>query len=200
MALKKSSAKSKQVTKAKATAKAKPKAEAQSKAAPVAKAASKLVAKSQGLNVGDKVPQFSLPSTAGGELSSTAWIGKKVVLYFYPKDSTSGCTLEGQQFTALNAKFNKLNTIVFGVSRDSIKSHEKFREKYDFNFHLISDPEELLCNLFGVIKEKNMYGKKVLGIERSTFLIDESGVVVAAWRGVKADGHASQVFETVKGK
>jgi peroxiredoxin Q/BCP len=121
-----------------------------------------------------------------------------VVLYFYPKDNTPGCTLEGQDFRDLNAKFKRANTVVLGVSRDSVKSHEGFKQKQDFNFDLLSDADEKLCKLFDVIKLKNMYGKQVMGVERSTFLIDAKGVLRREWRKVKVDGHAAEVLDATK--
>lgn len=125
--------------------------------------------------------------------------GKKVVLYFYPKDDTPGCTLEGQQFSQLAPEFEKHNAVVLGVSRDSVKSHDKFKCKYDFSIELLSDEKEVLCKTFDVIKEKNMYGRKVLGIERSTFVIDEDGKLLREYRKVTADGHASQVLHDLSG-
>lgn len=121
-----------------------------------------------------------------------------MVLYFYPKDDTPGCTLEGQQFTQLHSEFEKANTLIFGISRDSVKSHDKFKCKYNFGFELLSDEKEEACQLFDVIKEKNMYGKKVMGIERSTFVIDGNGNLVKEYRKVSADGHAAQVLEDIK--
>jgi len=123
---------------------------------------------------------------------------KKMILYFYPKDDTPGCTLEGQDFSRLLAEFKKNNVEVFGVSRDSVASHCKFRDKFGFRFELLSDADESLCRLFDVIKEKNMYGKKVMGIERSTFIIDENQKLVAEFRKVKADGHAEAMLDFVK--
>lgn len=124
--------------------------------------------------------------------------GNKVVIYFYPKDSTPGCTTEGQDFRDLHTKFRRQNAIVFGVSRDSIASHEKFRSKQKFPFDLISDPDEKLCRKFDVIREKSLYGRKFMGIERSTFLIDENGKLRAEWRKVRVKGHAAEVLDTVK--
>ena len=124
--------------------------------------------------------------------------GKNIVLYFYPKDSTPGCTLEGQDFRDNKSKFSARNTVILGVSRDSIKSHENFKSKQSFSFDLLSDPDEKLCKQFDVIKEKNMYGKKVIGIERSTFLIDEDGILVKEWRKVKVKGHVGEVLEEIK--
>ena len=124
--------------------------------------------------------------------------GKKVVIYFYPKDSTPGCTTEGQDFAALHNKFKRAGAVIFGVSRDSLASHEKFKAKFKFPFELISDPDERLCEKFDVIKEKTLYGRKFLGIERSTFLIDADGKLRAEWRKVRVKGHAEQVLEAVK--
>lgn len=149
-------------------------------------------------SVGESVSNFSLPSTAGSDFSLQACQGKKVVLYFYPKDSTPGCTTEGLEFSKLIKDFRKNKTEVFGISRDSLKSHDNFKCKQDFQFELLSDAEEVACDLFAVIKEKNMYGKKVLGIERSTFLIGEDGTLLKEWRKVKAAGHAQEVLQAVK--
>lgn len=124
--------------------------------------------------------------------------GQNVVLYFYPKDSTPGCTQEGQDFRDLHAKFRRQKTVIFGVSRDSLKSHEKFKEKQQFPFELISDPEEALCRQFDVIKEKKLYGRTFMGVERSTFLIDKDGKLRAEWRKVKVKGHAEEVLEAIK--
>ncbi len=145
-----------------------------------------------------KVPAFSLPATSDITFKLSSFKGKKVVLYFYPKDSTPGCTQEGLDFSKNMLKFKRRNTVVFGISRDTIKSHEKFIDKQGYNFDLISDKEETLCDLFDVIKMKNMYGKKVRGIERSTFLIDENGKLRKEWRKVKVDGHIDDVLEAVK--
>jgi peroxiredoxin Q/BCP len=144
------------------------------------------------------VPAFKLPATGDKTISLAELKGKNVVLYFYPKDNTPGCTREGQDFRDLNAKFKRANTVVLGVSRDSVKSHEGFKQKQEYNFDLLSDVDEKLCKLFDVIKLKNMYGKQVLGIERSTFLIDAKGVLRREWRKVKVDGHAAEVLEAVK--
>ena len=145
-----------------------------------------------------KVPDWELPATGGQSIRLSALSGHPVVLYFYPKDNTSGCTLEGENFRDLQAKFNKHKTIILGVSRDSVKSHEGFKEKYEFNFELLSDSDEKLCKLFDVLKLKNMYGKEVIGVERSTFLIDADGVLRREWRKVKVDGHAQEVLDAVK--
>ena len=128
-------------------------------------------------------------------VSLSEFRGKKLVLFFYPKDDTPGCTLEGEDFRDHYKKFKKLNTEIFGISKDSMDSHEKFKSKFQFPFELISDPDEELCQLFGVIKEKNMYGKKYMGIERSTFVIDEKGKLVREWRKVKVPGHVEEVLE-----
>ena len=150
------------------------------------------------IQIGKKVPDFKLPATSNQTIKLSDLKGKKVVLYFYPKDSTPGCTLEGQNFRDSIKKFKSKNTVILGVSRDSLKSHEKFREAQCFPFDLLSDEDEKLCKLFDVIKEKNMYGKKVMGIERSTFLIDEKGVLRQEWRKVKVEGHADEVLNAVK--
>ena len=144
-----------------------------------------------------KVAAFSIPATGDQTITLASLKGKKVVLYFYPKDSTPGCTTEAQQFRDLHAKFVKAGAVVLGVSRDSLKSHENFRAKMGLPFDLLSDADETLCEQFGVIKMKNMYGKQVRGIERSTFLIDGKGVLRQEWRGVKADGHAEAVLAAV---
>jgi peroxiredoxin Q/BCP len=148
--------------------------------------------------LGKKVSDFSIPATGGETFRLTDHEGHPVVLYFYPKDNTPGCTTEGQQFRDLHRAFEKLGAVVAGVSRDSLKSHENFREKQAFPFALLSDADEALCTRFGVIKMKNMYGKQVRGIERSTFVIDGKGVLVKEWRGVKVPGHAQEVLDFVK--
>ncbi|MGB5277752.1 MAG: thioredoxin-dependent thiol peroxidase [Gammaproteobacteria bacterium] len=148
--------------------------------------------------IGKKVKNFKLPATGDKEISLKDFAGKKLVLYFYPKDSTPGCTTEGQDFRDAKAKFTRQNTVILGVSRDSLKSHENFKTKQKFNFDLLSDTQEALCNQFDVIKMKNMYGKQVRGIERSTFLIDENGVLRQEWRKVKVKDHVDEVLEAVK--
>lgn len=148
--------------------------------------------------VGKKVPAFTAVSTGDGSVASKDLAGSGYVLYFYPRDDTPGCTLEGQGFRDSQAKFEKLGVRVLGISRDTIASHDKFRKKYDLPFDLISDADEKLCRQFDVIKEKNMYGKKVLGIERSTFLVDSEGVLRKEWRKVKVDGHVDAVLEAAK--
>ncbi|MCB0412241.1 MAG: peroxiredoxin [Bdellovibrionales bacterium] len=153
----------------------------------------------EGLQEGQIIPAMTLPATGNQSVDFNQLRGKKFVLYFYPKDSTPGCTVEGQEFTRFHKDFQDLNTEVFGVSRDSMKSHENFKSKQGYTIDLLSDSDEKLCNTFGVIRPKNMYGKQVMGIERSTFLVDESGKVIKAWRKVKADGHAEEVLNYVKG-
>ena len=150
------------------------------------------------ISIGKKVPQFSIPATGDQTIKLSELRGKNIVLYFYPKDSTPGCTLEGQDFRDNIRKFSSRNTRILGVSRDKISSHEKFKEKQKFPFDLLSDEDEKLCKLFDVIKEKNMYGKKHMGIERSTFLIDETGKLRNEWRKVKVKGHVEEVLEAVK--
>jgi peroxiredoxin Q/BCP len=150
------------------------------------------------LQIGKPVPKFKLAATGGDEVSLDSLKGKAVVLYFYPKDDTPGCTTEGCGFRDHHASFKKAGAVILGVSRDSLASHEKFRAKYEFPFDLLSDGDEKLCKLFDVIREKNMYGKKVMGVERSTFLIDKQGVLRREWRKVKVDGHVEEVLEAVK--
>jgi peroxiredoxin Q/BCP len=145
-----------------------------------------------------KVPNFSRPATGDQEIKLSQLKGKNIVLYFYPKDSTPGCTTEGQNFRDLIKEFEKLNTVILGVSRDTLKRHENFKEKQAFPFELLSDEDESLCTLFDVIKMKNMYGKQVRGIERSTFLIDSKGVLRHEWRKVKVKGHVEAVLEKLK--
>jgi peroxiredoxin Q/BCP len=144
------------------------------------------------------VPEFELPSTGGKTFKLSDYLGKTVVIYFYPKDSTPGCTTQGQQFRDVYAEFQAANTEIFGISRDSLKSHENFKAKFSFPFDLLSDADEFACGLFNVMKMKNMYGKQLRGIERSTFVIDAKGILVKEWRGVKADGHANEVLNFVK--
>ena len=144
-----------------------------------------------------KVADFKAAST-GGEVQLASLKGTHVVLYFYPKDNTPGCTTEGMDFAAQHSKFKRAGAVIFGVSRDSLKSHEGFKSKMGFPFDLISDPDEELCQQFGVIKMKNMYGKKVRGIERSTFVLDGSGVLRREWRGVKVPNHVADVLAFVQ--
>jgi peroxiredoxin Q/BCP len=147
---------------------------------------------------GKIIPDFEVAATGNQRFASAAFKGHPYILYFYPKDDTPGCTIEGAQFRDLHAEFLKAGYMVFGVSRDTIASHEKFKAKMGFPFDLLSDTDETLCRLFDVIKEKNMYGKKVLGIERSTFVMGRNGEIVKEWRGLKADGHAAEVLNAVK--
>lgn len=144
------------------------------------------------------VPALSLPATSGLQFNSNDYLDKFVVLYFYPKDSTPGCTTQGMQFRDIHAQFTASNAVIFGISRDSLKSHENFKAKYSFPFELISDTDEIACQAFNVIKMKNMYGKQVRGIERSTFLINPQGTIVREWRGVKVDGHAAEVYASIQ--
>ncbi len=150
------------------------------------------------ITVGKKVPAFAADATGDQKIRSKDLRGSHVVLYFYPRDSTPGCTLEGQDFRDNHTRFRRAKTIILGVSRDSIASHEKFKAKQEFPFELLADTDEKLCNLFDVIKQKNMYGKKVMGIERSTFLIDKEGVLRQEWRKVKVAGHVEDVLAAVK--
>jgi peroxiredoxin Q/BCP len=150
------------------------------------------------IGTGRKVPDFCLPATGDQTLSLSDFRGKNVVVYFYPKDSTPGCTLEGQDFRDEINKFRRRRTAVLGISRDSIKSHENFKAKQGFPFELLSDTDEKVCRLFDVIREKTMYGRKVMGIERSTFLIDDQGVLRREWRKVKVKGHVEEVLEAIR--
>lgn len=148
--------------------------------------------------VGQPVPDFTSPATGGNAMTLSALRGKHVVLYFYPKDNTPGCTQESIDFSSMHDKFRKAGAVVLGISRDSIKCHDGFKKKHDFQFELISDADESLCKLFDVIKMKNMYGKQVRGIERSTFLIDKKGILRQQWRKVKVPGHVEEVLAAVK--
>lgn len=150
------------------------------------------------VEIGKKVPAFKLPATGEQTISLSSLKGKNIVLYFYPKDNTPGCTTEGQDFRDNIAKFKRQNCVILGVSRDTVRTHENFKEKHKFPFDLLSDTEEKLCNLFDVIKLKNMYGKKLLGVERSTFIIDDKGVLKQEWRKVKVKGHVDEVLAAVK--
>jgi peroxiredoxin Q/BCP len=150
------------------------------------------------VNIGKKVAPFSLPATGDKNVSLKDFKGTHLVIYFYPKDSTPGCTLEGQDFRDRYADFKKAGADVVGVSRDSLKAHENFRTRQAFPFDLLSDQDETLCRQFDVIHEKNMYGRKVMGIVRSTFLIDGNGVLQKEWRKVKVKGHVDEVLEAVK--
>lgn len=148
--------------------------------------------------VGLEVPDFSLPATSGAAFQLSAHRGHCVVIYFYPKDSTPGCTTEAGQFRDLHPAFTAAGASVWGVSRDSLRSHENFKAKLGLPFELICDADETACRLFDVIKQKNLYGKQVKGIERSTFLIDRTGRLSREWRGVKADGHAAEVLAALQ--
>jgi thioredoxin-dependent peroxiredoxin len=144
------------------------------------------------------LPEFEAVATSGVKFTPQAFVGKVVVLYFYPKDHTPGCTTEAMQFRDRHKDFVKAGAVVFGVSRDNMASHEKFRQNLELPFDLIADTEEKLCHMFGVVKNKIMYGKKVKGIERSTFLIDTKGVLRSEWRGIKVAGHVDEVLKAVK--
>ena len=144
-----------------------------------------------------KIPDFTLPATSGQQFSLAAQAGKVVVIYFYPKDSTPGCTTEAQQFRDLYDRFVAVDAVILGISRDSVKSHENFKTKQALPFELGADTDETVCNLFSVMKMKNMYGKQHRGIERSTFVIDRNGVLRREWRGVKVPGHAQEVLDFV---
>lgn len=144
------------------------------------------------------IPNFTLPATSGVTFNLADYFGKNIILYFYPKDSTPGCTTQGVAFRDTYAEFQSLNTEIFGISRDSLKSHENFKAKFSFPFELLADTEELACGIFGVMKMKNMYGKQVRGIERSTFIINTAGILVHEVRGVKVDGHAEAMLEVIK--
>lgn len=149
------------------------------------------------LAINKPAPDFSLPATSGKIINLKNLIGKNIILYFYPKDCTSGCTQEGKDFKENYKKFVSLNTTILGVSRDSLKLHEKFKSEQQFPFELLSDVDEVVCQLYDVLKEKMMYGKKTFGIERSTFLIDKSGILRQEWRKVKVPGHVDEVLQAV---
>ncbi len=150
------------------------------------------------VSIGKKVKNFSRPATGEQTISLNDLAGKKVVLYFYPKDSTPGCTTEGQNFRDAKAKFTRQNTVILGVSRDSLRKHENFKAKQKFNFDLLVDEDESLCKQFDVIKLKKLYGKEYIGIERSTFLIGEDGTLLEEWRGVKVKDHVDAVLAACK--
>ncbi len=150
------------------------------------------------VSIGKKVPSFTSPATGEQDISLNDFEGKKVVIYFYPKDNTPGCTTEGQNFRDAHGKFKRENAVILGVSRDTVRTHTNFKTKHEFPFDLLSDKEEALCQLFDVIKEKKLYGKTYMGIERSTFLIDEKGILVQEWRKLKVAGHVDEVLEAVK--
>ena len=146
---------------------------------------------------GSKIKNFSAEMTGNKEFKLNDYQGKNIVLYFYPRDNTPGCTSEGEDFRDNLKSFAKKNTLIFGISKDTLKSHENFKDKFNFPFELISDPEEKICKLFDVIKEKSMYGKKYMGIERSTFLIDSNGKLIEEWRKVKVKGHVEEVLSAL---
>ena len=147
---------------------------------------------------GKKCPKFSAECTSGLSLSNKDFEGKNFVIYFYPKDSTPGCTTEGQEFRDNYKSFKKLNTEILGVSRDSIKSHENFKSKQSFPFELLSDPDEKVCKAFDVMKLKSMYGREYIGVDRSTFLVSAKGIILKEWRSVKVKGHVEDVLSSVK--
>lgn len=150
------------------------------------------------VELGKAVPEFSLPATGDQTLALSDFKGKNIALYFYPRDNTPGCTQEGIDFQAKLADFEKANTVVLGISRDTVRKHENFRAKYDYTFDLLADVDETVCLLFNVMRDKKMYGKDVRGIERSTFLIDADGVLVKEWRKVKIEGHVDEVLEAAQ--
>lgn len=151
-----------------------------------------------GENTNEPLPNFSLPATGNAVFTLYPILSKSLVIYFYPKDNTPGCTTEAQQFRDLYAEFKLAGSEVLGVSRDSIKSHESFKAKFELPFALLADTDEAVCQLFSVMKQKNMYGKQVRGIERSTFILNNQGVICKQWRGLKADGHARDVLSFVQ--
>jgi len=150
------------------------------------------------VSVGKRVKNFTLPATGEQNLSLNDFEGRNLIIYFYPKDNTPGCTREGQDFRDLYPQFVEAGADIVGVSRDTARTHENFKTKHEFPFHLLSDKEEALCNQFGVIKEKKLYGRTYMGIERSTFLLGPDGVLLEEWRKVKVPGHAQAVLDTVK--
>ena len=149
------------------------------------------------VKLGKKVPDFTATATNDSVFTLSENMGKNIVIYFYPKDNTPGCTKEGEDFRDQFEAFSSNNTVVFGVSRDTVKSHDKFIRKYNFPFDLIADEDETVCQLFNVIKEKNMYGRTYMGIERSTFLIDSNGTLINEWRKVKVKGHVKEVLDAL---
>jgi len=148
---------------------------------------------------GSSAPDFTLPTDGGEDVTLSGLRGRKVVLYFYPKDDTSGCTVQACDFRDSLPRFQGIDAVILGVSPDSVDSHRRFREKFGLNFPLLADEEKTVCELYGVWKEKSMYGRNYMGVERSTFLIDENGTVLEAWRDVKAEGHAERVAEALGG-
>lgn len=150
------------------------------------------------IHIGAAVPDFELTATGGKTLSLSEFRGRNVLLYFYPKASTPGCTQEGQDFRDRHAEFGAANTVILGVSRDSLKAQQSFKDKYDFPFELLCDTQEQLCECFGVLKEKSRFGRKTMGVERSTFLIDAAGVLRREWRDVKVRGHADEALQAAR--
>lgn len=150
------------------------------------------------ISIGNEAPDFTLPKDGGGEIRLSDLKGKKVVVYFYPKDDTSGCTSQAQQFSEAKAEFDAANIVILGISKDSIKSHDKFKTKYDLKIDLLSDEELNAANAYGVWVEKSMYGRKYMGMDRSTFLIDNEGKIAKIWRKVKIPGHIKEVLEAAK--
>lgn len=148
--------------------------------------------------VGNPAPEFDLAATDGEQVRLADLRGRNVLLFFYPKANTPGCTQEGQDFRDLNAEFQAANTTLLGISRDGVKAQQNFKDKYSFSFPLLSDKDETVCNRYGVIREKNMYGKKVMGVQRSTFLIDADGVLRREWRGVRVKGHAEEALAAAR--
>lgn len=148
--------------------------------------------------IGKSLPDLKVESSSGKKLNLKDLKGHKTILYFYPKDNTPGCTIQGHEFNGFLNDFKKLGVVIYGISRDSLKSHEKFIQSCNFKFELLADTDEKVCQFFDVIKEKNMYGKKVMGIERSTFIIDENAKIIAEYRKVKAERHAAFILETIK--
>ena len=149
------------------------------------------------MQLGSSLPEISF-TTQNTQSSTADWQGKIILLYFYPKDDTPGCTVQAKDFASMHKSFEELGASIYGVSRDSVKSHQKFCDKFSLSFALISDESEEWCKMFGVLKEKNMYGKKVIGIERSSFVFDPSGKLVKEWRKVKPEGHAEEVLEYIR--
>ncbi|MFC4253540.1 MAG: peroxiredoxin [Sinimarinibacterium flocculans] len=151
------------------------------------------------LDIGDKIPDLTLPATGGRDIALRSFKGKALVVYFYPKDNTPGCTQEGQDFRDLYGKFRKAGVEIVGVSRDSVRSHENFATKFEFPFALLSDADEAACRAFDVIREKTLYGRKYMGVDRSTFLFDAKGVLRQVWRSVKVKNHAQAVLDAAAG-
>lgn len=151
------------------------------------------------LKIGDKAPDFTLPTDGNGQISLSQYLGQKVVLYFYPKDDTPGCTAESCNFNENLSQFNKMDTQVIGLSKCSVKKHDKFKAKYNLEFPLASDENEQTCEAYGTWVEKSMYGKKYMGIDRSTFLINEQGKIAQIWRNVKVPGHVDEIMQAIQG-